>query len=113
MVRGNKLCLAKNTVAAEIDAKQIQLEELRQRLVTDVRMRYFELLIASKQVALTTKLVELSQNAENVSRQLVDAKELARTSLLQAELELQKAELNLNRASNDVVARPQEFSCLG
>ena len=102
IVRGDKLRLARQQVHAEIKAQRVLVEELRQRVVTDVRLRYYDLLVAIEKSNVASQLVELSRNGTEATEQLVEAKELARTSLLQAELELQQAHAIERRAHNDI-----------
>lgn len=102
IVRGDKLLLARQQVHAEIKAQRVLIDELRQRVVTDVRLRYFDLLIAIQKSDLAGQLVNLSRDGVEATEQLLNAKELARTSLLQAELELQQSMVVKRRAQNDV-----------
>ena len=104
MVRSNRLSLARKTVCAEIEAKETQIAELQQRLLTDVRMAYYGLLVASRKSEVAGELVNVSTQAVEATVSLVEAKEIAVTAQLQAEVELQRAMLNLKRAQNDVAA---------
>ena len=100
VVRSNRLELARKKVRAEIETKEIEIAELQQRLATDIGLAYYALLIANRKVELAIELVTVSQNAVQATSSLVDAQEVAVTAQLQAEVELQKAELNLRRSHN-------------
>ena len=48
VVRGNKLGRSRSVVCAEIEAAEQRLAVVQQRLLTDVRQRYYELLVAQE-----------------------------------------------------------------
>ena len=112
VVRGGKLGLARKQVNAEMKAQRILLDELRQRVLTDVRLAYYELLVAIEKSRLANQLVVLAQEAVTATEQLVEAQELARTSLLQAELEKQQARVIEQRAVNETVAARRKLAAL-
>jgi len=100
MVRGNKLGYSRSVVCAEIATAEQRLAVVQQRLLTDVRQRYYDLLIAQETVVTTDQLVQISQKAVDVSQKLLDAKEVALTAVLQSELELQNAAVAKRQAEN-------------
>lgn len=102
VVRSNRLGLARKEVCAEIDAKEVELEVLRSRLLTDVRLRYYELLVVYAKEEVANNLLGIANNAVQATEQLVEAREAATTTLTQAELELEKAKLNVKRVGNEV-----------
>ena len=112
VVRGNKLGRARSVVCAEIEAAQQRLAVVQQRLLTDVRQRYYELLVAQETVTIAEELVEISQNAVDVSTQLLKAKEAAETSVLQSEVELQNAKVVKRRAENQRLATRRKLAGL-
>lgn len=112
VVRSNRLPLARAAVQAEIEKAEIQITELEQRLVTDVRQRYYDFLVVKRKSKLARRLLEISQNGYEATNQLVNAKEVAVTALLQAELELQKAQLNLKRTENEQLAADRRLAVL-
>ncbi len=114
MVGGNKLGYSRAVVCAEIATAEQRLAVMQQRLLTDVRQRYYELLIAQETVAMTDELVKISQNAVDVSEQLLEAEEVAQTAVLQSELELQNASVAKRQAENQMLgARRKLASLLG
>ena len=112
IVRGNKLGLSQQTVCAEIDAARQRLAIIEQRLLTDVRQRYYDLLVAQETEKTAKELVEISQRAVNVSQKLFDAQEAARTAVLQSELELENAKVVQNQAANQVLAARRKLAGL-
>ena len=112
IVRGNKLGLSQQIVRNEIRQAEIELNELRQRLMTDVKLRYYEILIAIKKSNLAIQLVELSQEAVDATQLLLEAKEIARTALIQAELEMQSAQIQQQRAQNQLRGARRNLAAL-
>lgn len=112
VVRGNKLCLSRSVVDAEIIAAEQRLEIVRQKLLTDVRQGFYEVLIAQERIAAIQNLVEISQNAVIASKKLLEAQEAAKTSVLQSELELQNAKVLLKQAENQKRGAARRLSAL-
>ena len=112
IVRGNKLELSAAIVDAEIKVAQQRLVEIQQRLSTDVRMRFYDLLVAQSKVDLAKQLVEIARSARSTAQQLLEAKEVARTDLLQAEVELQNAEVILQQSENQRQAARRKLVAL-
>ena len=100
VVRGNKLQLSRSVVCAEIEAAKHRREVVVQKLQTDVRKAFFNLLIAQRRIKTIEQLVELSQQAVNTTEKLHEADEVALTAVLQAELELQNAKVFLKQSAN-------------
>ncbi|MEM9410525.1 MAG: TolC family protein [Planctomycetota bacterium] len=111
-VRSNRLNFGRETVEAEIQAQRWKIIELQQRLMTDVKLRFYDLLIAQKKKSLASELVQISREGLEATKQLVDAKELARTSLLQAEVELENAKVILLRTENEILAARRYLAAL-
>jgi cobalt-zinc-cadmium efflux system outer membrane protein len=112
VVRGNKLGRSASVVCAEIEAAEQQRAVVRQRLLTDVRQRYYDLLVTQETVAMTATLVEISQNMVDVSTKLVEAQEAAKTSVLQSEIELQNAIVVKRQAENRRLAARRKLAGL-
>ena len=99
-VRGGKLQLNRAIVDQEIFRAEQQLAAQRRRVLTDVRMGYYETVIAQRRLALTRDLLRASEEAVNVSRELLEAEEIPRIGLLQTEVEAQNARIQLQVAGN-------------
>lgn len=104
VVRGNKLALSQNIVGAEMVAAERQLETAAHRLLTDVRSRYYDSLLAQRKVELTGTLVAMLEKIVASSQALFDAQEVAKTALLQSEIELENAIVIRKQAENDRLA---------
>ena len=112
IVRGNKLGYSRSVVCAEIEAAEQRLAVIQQRLLTDVRQRYYDLLVAQETVTMAEELVKISQNAVDVSQRLLEAKEAAQTSVLQSEIELQNASVVKRQAENQRLAARRKLAGL-
>ena len=112
IVRGNKLPLAQQAVCAEVEAMQRRLSIVEQQIVTDVRQRYYDLLVAQETVAITKELVQISQRAVDTSQKLFEGQEAAKTAVLQSELELENAKVVQNQAENQELAARRKLAGL-
>lgn len=112
IVRGNKLGYSRSVVCAEIETAEQRLAVIQQRLLTDVRQRYYDLLVAQETVTMAEELVKISQNAVDVSQRLLEAKEAAQTSVLQSEIELQNASVVKRQAENQRLAARRKLAGL-
>ena len=95
-----------------IEAAEQRLAVIQQRLLTDVRQRYYDLLVAQETVTMADELVKISQNAVDVSQRLLEAKEAAQTSVLQSEIELQNASVVKRQAENQRLAARRKLAGL-
>ncbi len=86
-ITGNKLGLNRAVTAQEVQKAERELAALRQRVLTDVQLGYYELLIAQERLATTEKLSKASQQAVEAVEALLKAKEASGTELLQAKVE--------------------------
>ena len=112
VVRGNKLELSQRIVDAEIEAANKQILTLKQRLRTDVHSRYYIALVAQRRVNLTRDLVEMVKDIVELSAALVESKEAARTTVLQAEIELERVKVTFRQSENDLLAARQQLAAL-
>jgi cobalt-zinc-cadmium efflux system outer membrane protein len=103
-ITGGKLDLDQAVVSREIMQSEQQLTATRQRVLTDVRIGYYDVLIAQRKLKLAGELVDISNQAVRASQQLLKAKEIPRVGLLQTEIEAQTAHILLRRAKNGNVA---------
>lgn len=99
-IRGKKLELDRNVAAHEVVRAEQQLAAQQQRVLTDVRIAFFDTLLAQKRRQLAEQLVGVAKRGVNTVEELKRAKEAARPEFLQATLELDNAEIVLNAANN-------------
>ncbi len=103
-ITGGKLGLNRAVVSQEVVRAEQHLAAQQQRVLTDVRTGYYDVLIAQRQLDLARELVGVSNQAVNASQELVKAKEIPRVGLLQTEVEAENARILLRRAENGNVA---------
>ncbi len=111
-VTGGKLARQRAVVAAEIELAEQHLAATRMRVTTDVRIAYFRLLTAQRRETLAAELVEIGDSLAQTSRGLLAIGDIPRSTLLQAEVELQNAELTLRTARNAQLARWRQLGVL-
>lgn len=112
IVRGNKLGLSASTVDAEIQVAQQQLQAAQQRLRTDVRLAWFDLLVANRKQTLAQQLTEIARQAVDTSQRLFEAQEVARTAVLQAEMEFQNANVVVGQVAAERTAAERRLATL-
>lgn len=112
IVRGNKLGLSQSVVCAEIATAEQRLAVVEQKLLTDVRKRFYDLLVAQEKVVVSNEIVKILQDIVDVSEKLLEAKEVAKTALLQSKLELQNAVVIQRQAENERLAARRKLAAL-
>jgi outer membrane protein, heavy metal efflux system len=109
-IRGGKLQLSRQVVTQEIAVAEQRLAELQQRVLTDVRIGFYDVLIAQRQLELARELVRVSDNAVTASRDLLRIKEIPEIGLKQTEVEAQTARIVERRAENEQKAAWRRLS---
>lgn len=99
-VRGKKLELNRNVAAHEVVRAEQQLAAQHQRVLTDVRIAFYDALLAQQRKLLADQLVTIARQGVTTVDQLQRAKEASRPEFLQATLELDSAEIVLSSAIN-------------
>ena len=112
IVRGNKLALSQSVVDAELTSAEQRLTVMKQRLLTDVRQRYFEVVVSKKRIEIADELLGISKSAVENSEKLFAADEVAKTAVLQSELEFQNASVVKRQAENTNVAAKRKLAAL-
>lgn len=98
-IRGNKLGLDQAVICHEIRQLEQQLAAQHLRVLTIVRTTFFNAYLAQREVELSEQLVEVSRQAADSVKQLLDAQEARRTDVLQAEIESQRIAARLLQAT--------------
>lgn len=99
-VRGGKLRLNR----AVADRERMRLEQefaaQQQRVLNDVRIAYYEVLLAQRQIALTEDLIKIGGEGCRSVDALFKAKEVGQADILQAQLEIENAQVLAENARN-------------
>ncbi len=100
IVRPRKLHLDRSIALHEANRLSQELAAERQRVLTDVRSAYVRALRANRQLELTRQLVEIGEKGVQIASELLRAKEVSRADVLQAELEVESANILYQNALN-------------
>lgn len=99
-VRGGKLQLNRNVAAQQIAKAESELAAQQQRVLTDVRMAFYQVLIAQRQAKLTIELQSIAAEGMKTAEALLRGKEVGRVDLVQAQLEFENADILVQNAHN-------------
>lgn len=111
-VTAGKLELNQHTAAHEFEARQANLESQRLRVLTSVRVGFYDVLNAQRTVTLSEQLVKISQEGVKTAQALFDAKQAGRVDLLQAKVELNSARVLLRNATNRQTAAWRQLAAV-
>ena len=100
VVTAKKLRLNRNVASQEVRQAEYALEMQRQRILTDVRRSFYEILVVQRTLELTEQLAQIGEEGVKSVESLMKAKEVARGDLLQAKIEADTAKVLLERARN-------------
>jgi len=104
LVTAGKLRLNRAVAAQDIRQAEYAWEMQRQRVLTDARRSFYDVLVAQRAVELTEQLARIGEEGVKSIEALMKAKEVARGDLLQARIEADTAKVLLERARNRYVA---------
>ncbi len=96
-VRGNKLALNRAVLQQTTNAQQGEYETQRYRVLTDVRLRFYEALIAQKQLDAIHNFTEVARRGVEVATQRQDAQEGTAIDVLQSQTLLSEVTLAAER----------------
>jgi cobalt-zinc-cadmium efflux system outer membrane protein len=99
-VRGGKLALDRAVAEQETVRAEQQYAAQLQRVLTDVRIAFYEALLAQRRLELSRELTNIGRQAQSASEQLQRGGELSRADVLQAQLELERAQIEQTNAEN-------------
>jgi cobalt-zinc-cadmium efflux system outer membrane protein len=92
-ITGGKLRLDRAVAGQEIRESRYLYDVQSLRVLSDVRLRFYQSLVAQRRMELTDQLRALSQELVQSSQQLLEGRQLSENDLLQAEIESQETEL--------------------
>jgi cobalt-zinc-cadmium efflux system outer membrane protein len=95
---GGKLKLSREVLDRATLEAEARAEATRLRLLTEVRLRYYQAVVAERRIAAREELGALATEAVSVSRQLVNVGAADRPDQLEIEIEEQQALLRLGEA---------------
>jgi cobalt-zinc-cadmium efflux system outer membrane protein len=111
-VRGNKLALNRAVEGREVMRLEQRFAAQRQRVLTDVRVAFYNAYIAERRVELSRSLQTVGRQSVSTADALLQAQEGRRTDLLQAEIESQRANMDLAQAQNSYLAAWRQLAAV-
>jgi len=100
LVTGGKLRLNREIASQEIRRLEAEAAAQRGRVLNDVRIYFFEALVAQRGVELAGELVRIGEQGADTANRLLQAKEVSYVDVLQASVELETARLQGVNARN-------------
>jgi outer membrane protein, heavy metal efflux system len=114
VVRGGKLMWRRAVAAGDVEQAGWRMEAQQLRVLTDVRIRFYEALGAQQTVLLASELRSVAQQGVEIAQQLEQALEAPRTDVLQSEVELAGITLLLETArQRELAARRRLAAVIG
>lgn len=92
-VTGDKLALNQNVLGHSVEAQRWDVESQRYRVLTDVRMKFIQALVAQRQMDMIDEFHAVVFRGVGLARRRFNAKEAARADVLQAEIQLNEVEI--------------------
>jgi cobalt-zinc-cadmium efflux system outer membrane protein len=103
-VTGGKLRLNREVAAQAVRQAEQQCAAQRFRVLNDVRIDFYEVLIAQRKIEIAQELAGVSDQGFKAAESFMKAKEGSRVDLLQASIEANTAKMVLESARNDYLA---------
>jgi cobalt-zinc-cadmium efflux system outer membrane protein len=102
-ITADKLSLDQAVASSRIEQANWQREAQRQRVLQDVRFRFYDVLGAQQRVLTTRELEQLVENGVKLAQTLLDggAEGATKANVLQAEIELAEVRILLETAKNN------------
>jgi cobalt-zinc-cadmium efflux system outer membrane protein len=98
-VTGGKLGLNRAIGSKEVAEFQFRRDAQELRVLSDVRMRFYEALAAQRRVELTAKVSDIGRQLAQSTRQLFEGQQVSENDVLQAEVEAGESEILAATAS--------------
>jgi outer membrane protein, heavy metal efflux system len=104
IVTAGKLRLSRSVAEQEIRQAEWVWQSQQQRVLTDVRRSFYDVVVAQRKMELTEQLLRVGEEGVQSTKALMKAKEVARADTLQAHIEAESARVLLERAKNQHAA---------
>ena len=99
-ITAGKLKLDQAIVGKEVDEAHFQFHGQEQRVLSDVRIRFYEALIAEKRVELTEDLSRIGEELVTATEKLLQGRLGTENDLIQAEIRADESRILLDNARN-------------
>lgn len=112
IVTGDKLQLNRAVAGHDVQALLWELEAQRYRVLTDVRLGFYDVLGAQRRVELARELVQVAEAGAAAAQELFRAEQASRADVLQAQVQLNEVRIILQNAEVDVQAARRRLAAL-
>lgn len=100
IITGGKRQLNRAEAEQRVAIAEQQLAAQQQRVLTDVRLVFYDALLAQQRLKLAQQLLEIAMQGQSAADRLQKAGETSRVDLIQSNLEVEAAEIEVNKAAN-------------
>lgn len=109
-VTADKLQLNQDVLGHSVEAHRWDVESQRMRVLTDVRMKFVQALVAQRQMELIDSFHQVIQKGADLAQRRFQAEESSQADLLQAEIQLNEVEVMRQQAEFQWNAAWQEMA---
>lgn len=99
-ITAHKLRNARESAGWEVNRASQDLEAMRRKVLTDVRIGFYETLFAERRHLVTRDLADINERVVASAQQLFDAGEVGKVDVLRARIERDQALIDLRKADN-------------
>ena len=103
-ITAGKRRLDRAIATQETNAVRFQLHAQQQRVLSDVRVRFYEARVAQRRVQLTEELTHIGEQLVHATNVLVQGRQGTENDLLQAEIQADESQILLDNARNEHLA---------
>lgn len=112
IVLGGKLRRSRAVFEREITQAEALVEMQRLRVLSSVRVLFYDVLTTERRVEVLERLTALADEAGGISRQLFNVGAADRPDVLESEIEARRTQLDLNKARNKLFSARQQLGAL-
>jgi outer membrane protein, heavy metal efflux system len=102
LVTGGKLRLAQAAGARAVQSAHFRLHAQEQRVLTDVRIRFYEALAAQRRVELAAELTRIGDDLVATTEKLLEGRLRTENDLLQAQIRAEEAHILRDNSENEL-----------
>jgi cobalt-zinc-cadmium efflux system outer membrane protein len=107
-----KLRLDTAMAGAAVDEAHFLLESQEQRVLTDVRTRFYEALVAQRRVELSTELARIGDELVEAAETLLENRQGTENDVLQAQIRADESHILLDNATNELLEAWQRLAAV-
>ena len=100
-IMGGKLKLDQAAASKQVTAAHFEFHAQELRVLSDVRIRFYEAVILQKRVKLTNELVRIGDELVRATEQLLKGRQATQNDLLLAEIQVDESRILLDNSTNE------------